>query len=104
LNEFDLQVAFNDVDFCIRVRDAGYRNLWTPYAELYHHESATRGADDTPAKRVRLKSEITYMTSRWADALAHDPAYNPNLTVTSGDFSLAWPPRVEQFDLTSYWN
>jgi glycosyltransferase involved in cell wall biosynthesis len=104
LNEVDLQVAFNDVDFCIRVRDAGYRNLWTPYAELYHHESATRGVDNTPVKRTRLKSEIAFMTSRWADALAHDPAYNPNLTVGSGDFSLAWPPRVEQFDLASYKN
>jgi glycosyltransferase involved in cell wall biosynthesis len=104
LNEVDLQVAFNDVDFCIRVRDAGYRNIWTPYAELYHHESATRGADDTPAKRVRLKGEIAYMRSRWVDALAHDPAYNPNLTVASGDFSLAWPPRVERFDLASYRN
>ena len=54
LNEIDLAVAFNDVDFCIRVREAGYKNIWTPDADLYHHESATRGAEDTPEKIARF--------------------------------------------------
>jgi glycosyltransferase involved in cell wall biosynthesis len=101
LNEIDLQVAFNDVDFCIRVREAGYRNIWTPYAELYHHESATRGVDDTPAKIERFEREIEYMRSHWTTALKSDPAYSPNLTMDHEDFGYAWPPRVEQFTLSS---
>jgi glycosyltransferase involved in cell wall biosynthesis len=95
LDETNLKVAFNDVDFCLRVREAGYRNVWTPYAELYHHESATRGSDDTPEKQLRFSDEVLYMKSRWGDALINDPAYNPNLTLDYEDFSYAWPPRVE---------
>ncbi|MCY1669369.1 glycosyltransferase family 2 protein [Rhizobium sp. SL86] len=93
LDEENLKVAFNDVDFCIRVRGAGYRNVWTPYAELYHHESATRGHEDTPEKKERFRSEVLYMLDRWKDVLSSDPAYNPNLTLEYEDFSLAWPPR-----------
>jgi glycosyltransferase involved in cell wall biosynthesis len=93
LDEVNLKVAFNDVDFCIRVRDAGYRNVWTPYAELFHHESATRGIENTPAKQERFSNEVNYMLTRWKDALAHDPAYNLNLSLAHEDFSLAWPPR-----------
>jgi glycosyltransferase involved in cell wall biosynthesis/2-polyprenyl-3-methyl-5-hydroxy-6-metoxy-1,4-benzoquinol methylase len=95
LNQKDLKVAFNDVDFCLKVREAGYRNLWTPYAELYHHESATRGYEDTPEKQQRFASEIDYMKSTWGDILLNDPAYSPNLTQDYEDFSYAWPPRVE---------
>jgi GT2 family glycosyltransferase len=95
LDETNLKVAFNDIDFCLRVRDAGYRNIWTPYAELYHHESATRGLEDTPEKQLRFRDEILYMQKRWADTLANDPAYSPNLTLDREDFSLAWPPRVQ---------
>ena len=88
-----LKVAFNDVDFCLKVRAAGYRNFWTPYAELYHHESASRGAEDTLEKRDRFRSEVEYITAKWGDALVNDPAYNPNLTLTINDFTLALPPR-----------
>ncbi len=95
LNETNLPVSFNDVDFCLRVADAGYRNLWTPYAELYHHESATRGADDTIKKQKRFLSEIDYMVKTWGPQLKLDPAYNPNLSLEKWDFSLAWPPRLE---------
>lgn len=95
LDEVHLKVAFNDIDFCLRLREAGYRNLWTPYAELLHHESATRGDDVAPEKRARFEQETAYMRSRWADLMRHDPAYNPNLTVLSEDFGYAWPPRVE---------
>ncbi|NLP61658.1 glycosyltransferase family 2 protein [Paraburkholderia sacchari] len=94
LNEQDLTVAFNDVDFCLRVRDAGYRNVWTPYAELYHHESATRGYEDNPEKRARFAKEIAYMERRWGSALRNDPAYNPNLTLERDDFGLSTMPRV----------
>lgn len=88
LNEADLAVAYNDVDLCLKVQAAGYRNLWTPYAELYHHESISRGADDTPAKRARGLKEARYMRHHWAEVLDHDPAYNPNLTLAYEDFSL----------------
>lgn len=88
LNETDLTVAFNDVDFCLKVHAAGYRNLWTPYAELYHYESKSRGADNTPVKIARAQKEGQYMRDHWADIIAHDPAYNPNLTRMREDFGL----------------
>jgi O-antigen biosynthesis protein len=94
LDEIHLSIAFNDVDFCLRLKAAGYRNLWTPFAELYHHESATRGYENSPAKRARFKLEKQYMQRTWAVQLASDPAYNPNLTIEREDFSLAWPPRI----------
>lgn len=84
----NLVVAFNDVDFCLKVREAGFRNLWTPYAELYHHESLTRGADNTNKKRLRARREAEYMRERWGGKLDSDPAYNPNLTLIYEDFSL----------------
>jgi len=93
LNADQLKVAFNDVDFCLKVRAAGFRNLWTPYAELYHHESASRGKEDTLEKRDRFRSEVEYMRATWGDLLDNDPAYNPNLTLTINDFTLALPPR-----------
>ncbi|HIE1295022.1 MULTISPECIES: glycosyltransferase family 2 protein [Burkholderia] len=94
LNEHDLAVAFNDVDFCLRVRQAGYKVLWTPHAVLYHHESATRGRDDTVEKIARANREIDYMRQHWPELIANDPAYNPNLSLDQFDCQLAWPPRV----------
>lgn len=93
LNEVDLKVAFNDVDFCLRLKEAGYRNVWTPYAELFHHESATRGYEDTPEKKERFASESNFMKNRWGNILWHDPAYSPNLTLDNEGFGYAWPPR-----------
>ncbi|RDI28420.1 GT2 family glycosyltransferase [Pseudacidovorax intermedius] len=93
LDEVNLTVAFNDVDFCLRLREAGYRNVWTPYAELLHHESATRGEDVAPEKRERFERELAFMQQRWGALIDHDPAYSPNLTLLLEDFSLAWPPR-----------
>ena len=95
LDEINLKVAFNDVDFCLRLREAGLRNVWTPYADLFHHESATRGADASPEKQARFNSEVSHMYARWGPLLPFDPAYNPNLTLGYDDFSLAWPPRVK---------
>ena len=94
LNEAELQVAYNDIDFCLRLREVGYTNIFTPYAELYHHESASRGYDDTPEKQARSAKEAAYMHQRWGDALRNDPAYSPNLSLNAIGFSLAWPPRV----------
>ena len=97
LEEKHLQVAFNDVDLCLRIRERGYRIIWTPYAELYHLESASRGLDNTLKKFLRLRHELNYMKSHWGPVLLNDPYYNPNLTLEYEDFSLAYPPRVNLF-------
>jgi GT2 family glycosyltransferase len=89
-----LPSAYNDVDLCLRIRERGYRNLWTPYAELYHHAAASRGYEDTPAKRKRLQREAEYMRRRWDGSLRNDPAYNPNLSLDGESFTLAFPPRA----------
>ena len=91
-----LRVAFNDIDFCLRLDQAGYANLWTPFAELYHHESASRGQEDTPAKQARFKEEVDFMLRRWGSRLADDRAYNPNLCLLSTPFAPASPPRIER--------
>ncbi len=88
LNEEKLKIAFNDVDFCLKVDRAGYRNLWTPYAELYHHESISRGHEDTPEKKERFDSEIKYMMDTWKNKIENDPYYNPNLTLKKENFSI----------------
>ncbi|QWP78820.1 glycosyltransferase family 2 protein [Lysobacter sp. K5869] len=88
-----LAVAFNDVDLCLRLHARGYRNVWTPHAELYHHESASRGPEDTPEKRERFLGETAIMLRRWGEFLSNDPAYNPNLSLNSVHFELAFPPR-----------
>ena len=90
----DLAVAFNDVDFCLRLREAGYWIVWTPHAELIHHESASRGFDESAPKQVRLLAEVDYMKSKWADELERDPFYNPNLSLDENLFTLAFPPRT----------
>jgi GT2 family glycosyltransferase len=89
-----LQIAFNDIDLCLRIKQAGYRNVWTPFAELYHHESASRGYDDTPEKQRRFQREVDFMLNRWHRQLQQDPCYNPNLCLSSEPFALAFPPRV----------
>ncbi|WP_336657955.1 glycosyltransferase family 2 protein [Leclercia adecarboxylata] len=88
LDEENLKVAFNDVDFCLKVREAGYRNLWTPYAELYHYESISRGAEDSPEKIARFTSEVDFMKAKWREKLEIDPFYSQNLTKTREDFSI----------------
>nr|WP_317377697.1 glycosyltransferase family 2 protein [uncultured Faecalimonas sp.] len=87
--EEKLKVAFNDVDFCLRVREKGYLVVYDPYAELYHYESKTRGAEDTKEKVRRFQTEIEYMRSHWIDLLKKgDPYYNCNLSLTKWDYSL----------------
>ncbi len=88
LDEKNLPIAFNDVDFCLKVRELGYRNLFTPWAELYHHESISRGSENTPEKQKRALREANHMKKKWKNQLAHDPAYNPNLTLSCENFSL----------------
>jgi len=96
LDERHLPVAFNDVDYCLRMREAGYRVVWTPHAELYHHESVSRGKDLTPEKKRRARREVTYMRKRWKHVLGNDPYYNPNLSFERPDFSLSHAPGVKK--------
>lgn len=88
LDERNLHVAFNDIDFCLKVRTAGYRNIWSPYAELYHHESVSRGTEDNPDKIARFNREVEFMKMKWGDGLANDPYYSVNLTKDKEDFSV----------------
>jgi GT2 family glycosyltransferase len=83
-----LAVAFNDVDFCLRMRAHGYENVWTPYAQAYHHESASRGIEDNPDKQARFAGEVATMQARWQHVLAGDPAYSPCLSLDAPVFSL----------------
>lgn len=89
-----LEVAFNDIDFCLRIAEHGYRNVWTPWAELYHYESASRGYEDNPVKKARFDGEVARMQARWGKSLLWDPAYSPNLGVNGHNFPLAIPPRL----------
>lgn len=82
------EVAYNDVDLCLRIRKAGYLIVWTPYAELYHYESKSRGYEDTPEKLKRFAEEKKKLSLRWQQTLSSDPYYNPNLTLDHEDFSV----------------
>ena len=88
-----LPVAFNDVDLCLKVREAGYDIVWTPHAELYHMESASRGSDARPEQAARARREIAWMRERWGATLDHDPFYGPNFDHLYGDCRPASPPR-----------
>ncbi|MEA1983318.1 MAG: glycosyltransferase family 2 protein [Campylobacterota bacterium] len=88
LNEVELTVAFNDVDFCLKLLQKGYRNLWTPYAELYHHESKSRGSEDNAEKVKRFNKEVEYMKERWGESLINDHYYNSNLTLVHENFAI----------------
>jgi hypothetical protein len=88
LDENQLAIAFNDVDFCLKVRKAGYLNVFTPFAELYHHESLSRGPEDTPEKTDRFAAEVGAMLDRWGPLLQNDPYYSPNLTLKQENFAI----------------
>ncbi len=99
-DDVNLKVACNDVDLCLKFTEIGLRNLYTPFASLFHHESATRGYEDTPEKKARFQKEVDHMWKRWPTLMANDPAYSPNLTLDHEDFGLAWPPRVRHDPLS----
>ncbi|GEM_PF-718760 len=87
--EEELTVAYNDVDLCLKIREKGYLIVWTPYAELYHDESKTRGYENTPAKVLRVKGEMEFIRRRWPSIFQEgDPYYNCNLTLARQDFSI----------------
>ena len=83
----DFKVAYNDVDFCLRVRDAGYQVIFTPYAQAYHYESKSRGLDKKGEKKERFEKEKQRLSDRFGKELLNDPFYNPNLTKDMEDFS-----------------
>jgi len=90
-----LAVDYSDMDLCLRAGAAGYRTLWTPFARLLHHESATRGPYMTAAKADRWEAETAVMRARWGGLLDRDPWYNPNLSTDprAKAYDLAFPPR-----------
>jgi len=95
LGGFDenLPKNFNDVDFCLRLRERCWQIIWTPYADLVHRESASRGHISGPAEHAEFFREVAYMQKKWGEQLQRDPFYNPNLSLSVG-FALAWPPRI----------
>jgi O-antigen biosynthesis protein len=92
LNE-ELRVAYNDIDLCLRLGDHGYRIVWTPFAELYHLECATRGYDDSPEKQALAWDELTYFCRFWNSLLNTDPFHNPNVVYGWESTVLSTPPR-----------
>jgi glycosyltransferase involved in cell wall biosynthesis len=92
-DEANLGVTFNDIDFCLRLAVRGYRVVWTPYANLIHHESASRGHQRTADEQTDFLRSAAYMHSTWGAALLRDPFYNPNLSLNLPGFELGFPPR-----------
>ncbi len=87
--EESFQISLNDVDFCLKLRELGYLNVWTPFAELYHHESISRGMDDKGEKAERYNKESEAFRTKWKEVLEQgDPYYNPNFTLDRSDFVL----------------
>lgn len=93
-DEARLPVAFNDVDLCLKIRERGLRILWTPFAELYHYESASRGSDMAPDKIERFRRDYRIMCETWGTTLSADPYYSPNRTQDGCGGGLAFPPRA----------
>lgn len=87
LDEEKFKVAYNDVDFCLKVHAAGYNNIYTPDAKLYHLESESRGYEDTPEKMLRLSLEGACLRQKWFDYIEADPYYSPNLTLNTENFA-----------------
>ena len=95
-DEINLGVTFNDIDFCLRLTQRGYRVVWTPYANLIHHESASRGHQRTTEEQAEFLRAADYMQRTWGANLMHDPFYNPNLSLNPPGFEIAFPPRLSE--------
>jgi GT2 family glycosyltransferase/glycosyltransferase involved in cell wall biosynthesis len=96
-DEVNLAIAFNDIDLCLRLTERGYRVVWTPYANLIHHESASRGHQRAPQEQAQFLQEAGYMQKVWAARLLRDPFYNPNLSLDPPGFTLGACPRLPEF-------
>lgn len=92
-NERDLGINFNDIEYCVRLRARGLQVIWTPYANLRHDESGSRGHHRAAAEQAQFFREANFMQEHYGDALLHDPAYNPNLSLLLPGYELAFPPR-----------
>ncbi|MBA2413666.1 MAG: hypothetical protein H0V63_12715 [Burkholderiaceae bacterium] len=92
-DEVNLPINFNDIDLCLRLRERGLQIIWTPYANLLHHESASRGHHATREQQARFLREATYMQECWGHELLGDPFYSPNLTLKPPGYEIAFPPR-----------
>jgi GT2 family glycosyltransferase len=103
MNEQKLSVAFNDVDYCLKLGVAGKKIIWTPHARLTHLESVSRLADDTPEKQRRFAAEEQYMHEEWSEVLLNDPCYNPNFSLAAGDHVLDAFPRSLQVRTPDVW-
>ena len=90
----NLSVAFNDVDLCLKLISGGFRNLYLPQAVLYHHESLTRGSENTEIKKKRFQKEVDFMIKKWGKVLQNDRYFNPNFSLFSEQFELSEPPRI----------
>lgn len=97
-DERNLAVNFNDVDLCLRILRAGFRVVWTPYANLIHNESGSRGHHHTVAEQSKFMSEATYMQQKWGRELRNDAFYSPNLSLELPGYELAFPPRTRPSD------
>ncbi len=86
--EEDLAIAYNDVDFCLKLVQQGYRNIYLPHVKLFHYESKSRGKEDSVAKQQRLQQERIYMLNKWQSLLDNDPCYSPHLTRNADDYSI----------------
>lgn len=92
----NLGTAYNDADLCLRAWDNGYRTVYTPHALLYHHESASRGLENSSEKKTRWKKEADFFSKKWGHIIDRDPFYNPALSLIAEDFSRAKPPRYKK--------
>lgn len=93
-DETHLQVAYNDVDFCLKLQELGYRNLFTPFAQLFHYESLSRGSDFNEANYQRFKKEQSFMLNKWKSIVAKDPYFNPNLDIDTTTTKFSFPPKI----------
>jgi GT2 family glycosyltransferase/tetratricopeptide (TPR) repeat protein len=92
-----LVVDFNDVDFCVTVRNRGYLIVWTPYAELYHYEALSRGLPDTPKKQLRFARDLGYLREKWGSTIFdRDPYFNPNFLRWSMTYEITENPRIRK--------
>jgi O-antigen biosynthesis protein len=92
-DQVNLGISFNDVDFCLELRKRGLQIVWTPYANLIHRESSSRGHPSTPAQQQQFFCEATYMQQKWGAELLCDPFYSPNFSLHWPGFDFAYPPR-----------
>ena len=89
MDEENFKVAFNDVDFCLKIREKGYKVIYNPYIELMHYESKTRGYEDTPEKKARFEKESNRFREKWKEVLEKgDPYYNVNLSKTTAQYDI----------------